>query len=390
MYSIPNIEQCLEFAKSIGCSHILEVPIEPREYDLPFQCHNNCSFNPVLGYYIVKDSNQLLHAFKHSVLNTGNSLIDVTPTLDNRQYNIFCYGADMIEEHLTYIDNSVYINKSKKETEQMYYVYGLIDPRDNSVFYIGKGKDDRALSHFSESSLSKEGNTKKTAKIKKLNSLGFKPVIEFYAQNIIDEQLAYDIEAKLISIYGRIGYDDNGILTNICEDNKPPNHKGKSYEEIYGENAEEQKKKRSSLQLEAGGWFKRHKHTEESKRKISEKTSGKFNPRYGVRLKGTETAEKIGKANKGKKHYTRNDVKLLYIDGLDVFLYTNDLAAFCAKNGYSFGTFRKQLENKWPRSKRGMNAGLLIREATETEITSYISGGTKQDVGVDTFKGFTL
>ena len=26
----------------------------------------------------------------------------------------------------------------------------------------------------------------------------------------------------------------------------------------------------------------------------------------------------------------------------------------------------------------------------ETEITSYVSGGTKQDVGADTFKGFSL
>jgi ribonucleoside-diphosphate reductase beta chain len=26
----------------------------------------------------------------------------------------------------------------------------------------------------------------------------------------------------------------------------------------------------------------------------------------------------------------------------------------------------------------------------ETEITSYVSGGTKQDVGEDTFKGFSL
>jgi ribonucleoside-diphosphate reductase beta chain len=26
----------------------------------------------------------------------------------------------------------------------------------------------------------------------------------------------------------------------------------------------------------------------------------------------------------------------------------------------------------------------------ETEITSYVSGGTKQDVAADTFKGFSL
>ena len=29
----------------------------------------------------------------------------------------------------------------------MYYVYALIDPRNNKPFYIGKGKDNRAESH---------------------------------------------------------------------------------------------------------------------------------------------------------------------------------------------------------------------------------------------------
>ena len=189
MYSVPNIEQCMEFAKSMGCSHILEVPIEPREYDIPFQCHNNCSFNPVLGYYIVKDSNQLLHAFKHSVLNTGETLVDVTPTIDNRQYNVFCYGTNITEEHLTYVENSVYINFSDEETIN-YYVYGLINPYNNKVFLISKGSGDKKLSKFYENL--------------KLNSFDFTPIIEFYAQNIEDVELAEYVENKLKIKYGVI------------------------------------------------------------------------------------------------------------------------------------------------------------------------------------------
>ena len=42
--------------------------------------------------------------------------------------------------------------------------------------------------------------------------------------------------------------------------------------------------------------------SEETKNKISQKTKGKNNPRYGVKIKGTEIANKISKANKGKKH----------------------------------------------------------------------------------------
>ena len=200
MYSLGSIEKYIDFAKSLGCSRLIEISIEPREFDRPFQCHNNCQINPKLGVYFVEDSVGLLHAFKHSVLDLGDDkLIDVTPTLDNRQYNIFGYGFEVEFEHYTYANSTVYINKQKKEeSELMYYVYALIDPRTNQPFYIGKGKDDRALSHFKESALEKEGNTRKTSKIKKLKSLGYNPVIEFYAQNIVDEDLDYSIESFYI------------------------------------------------------------------------------------------------------------------------------------------------------------------------------------------------
>lgn len=29
----------------------------------------------------------------------------------------------------------------------MFYVYNLIDPRDNSIFYVGKGKGNRMYKH---------------------------------------------------------------------------------------------------------------------------------------------------------------------------------------------------------------------------------------------------
>lgn len=390
MYYIPSIEECVDFAKSMGCSNILEIPIKPREWDQPFRCHANCLFNPILGYYIVKDSHNILHAFKHSVLNLGDKLVDVTPTIDDRNYNIFCYGTPHTEEHLTYLENSVFINRIKGETELTYYVYGLIDPRDNSIFYIGKGKDDRALSHFYDHVLKKEGNTRKTAKIKKLQSLGYKPMIEFFAQNIEDEQLAYKIEESLILKYGRIGYEENGTLTNVCIGNNPPNHRGKTYEEIYGDKAEAQRASRHESQLKRGGYFRGHSHTEETKLNHSKIFSGRGNPRYGIRIKDTPIAKKIGEAHKGKKHYNRKGVKLLFIEGLDKFIYSNDLAEFCKTNNYSVATFRSQLVHNWPTSSRGKNKGLKIRLATETELTSYTTGDTKMDVNENSFKGFSI
>jgi hypothetical protein len=278
MNCIPNIEECLDFARKIGASEILEVPILPREGCLPFRCHQNCEDSPVRGFYIVKDEHGFLHAYSHSVYKEKDgSLVDITPFPDQTQYNVFMYGVDLDKyncEVITYDGNSVFINKIKiEETELMYYVYGLIDPRTRKPFYIGKGKGNRCLFHYSDKALS-EYNCRKTSKIKKLNSLGYEPMVEFYAQNIEDEEIAYEIERRLILKYGRKGYEKNGILTNICLDSNPPNWSGKTYEEIYGEErAAEQKRKRTELQKKAGGYGPKQ-HKEETKKKISEAHNG--------------------------------------------------------------------------------------------------------------------
>lgn len=160
----------------------------------------------------------------------------------------------------------------------MYYIYCYIDPTTNLPFYVGKGTQKRAYTHMYNA---KEDNNKNKTRFKnKLNKMkraGIEPVIIFLAQNIQDEQIAYDIEEAYIKEYGRKGYEKNGILLNICEGARPPNHKGKTYEEIYGDRAKEQKNKRHKLQLDAGGWFKNHKHTDNAKQKIKEKSTGLFN-----------------------------------------------------------------------------------------------------------------
>ena len=274
MFIVPEFEECIDFAKKIGCSKLIQVPIEPREFDLPYRCHDNCLYNPVLGYYFVKDyDTEILYAYKHSVLLTDKGLIDVTPTFDNRTYNIFGYDKNLIysEECLTYLDNCVFINKDKHKEQDMYYVYGLIDPRTNDIFYIGKGKGNRWQAHYSEKEIKQTENNLKTKKIIELKELGYNPTVIFFAQNIEEENIAYDIEASLIKSYGRLNYEENGTLTNITIDSRPPNWKNKTYEEIYGvERGKEIKIRKAKQQKDRGGYFKGHKHTEESKKKISE------------------------------------------------------------------------------------------------------------------------
>jgi ribonucleoside-diphosphate reductase beta chain len=46
--------------------------------------------------------------------------------------------------------------------------------------------------------------------------------------------------------------------------------------------------------------------------------------------------------------------------------------------------------NPLPWTQKWISGSEVQVAPQETEITSYVSGGTKQDVSTDTFKGFSL
>lgn len=85
----------------------------------------------------------------------------------------------------------------------MFYVYNLIDPRDNSIFYVGKGKGNRMYKHeqYVLNDKLPNGNKLLFDKIKdiKLNNLEiiYKKIFETE-----DEMLAYEIENKIINEIG--------------------------------------------------------------------------------------------------------------------------------------------------------------------------------------------
>jgi hypothetical protein len=221
----------------------------------------------------------------------------------------------------------------------MYYVYELIDPRVNLPFYVGKGKDDRVYFHLSEKTRAKSDNERKFNKIQKIRKEGYEPEVKIveYFEN---ENDAYFYEESLIQKYGRIRYDEGGILTNICESSRPPNHRGKTYQEIYGDKWEDQIEKRRNLQLSVGGYGPK-KHSEETKRKISQKVAGENNPSYGIPC-SEERKRKI--SEKAKERYAAGfkppSAKIWKLTSPEnkEYVIVGGLKEFCKSQNISYAT----------------------------------------------------
>lgn len=87
-----------------------------------------------------------------------------------------------------------------------YYVYALADPRDNKIFYIGKGINNRIFQHEE-----KLDNSNKSNRIKEILSSGnkIKKLIISYG---LSEKEAFVAESALINI---MNYIDTQSLTNV-------------------------------------------------------------------------------------------------------------------------------------------------------------------------------
>jgi hypothetical protein len=235
----------------------------------------------------------------------------------------------------------------------MYYVYELIDPRVNLPFYVGKGKDDRVYFHLSEKTRAKSDNKRKFNKIQKIRKEGYEPEVKIveYFEN---ENDAYFYEESLIQKYGRIRYDEGGILTNICESSRPPNHRGKTYQEIYGDKWEDQIEKRRNLQLSVGGYGPK-KHSEETKRKISQKVAGENNPSYGIPC-SEERKRKI--SEKAKERYAAGfktpsaKIWKLTSPKNEEYVIIGGLKEFCKSQNISYATMSAAIKynRKGPRT----------------------------------------
>jgi len=87
---------------------------------------------------------------------------------------------------------------SSKVVEKLgYYVYLYRYPLDGPVFYVGKGKGSRILTHLNDKS-----ESRKVEIIEKIRKNGAEPVIEILVHGLQDEMTALRIEAAVIDLLG--------------------------------------------------------------------------------------------------------------------------------------------------------------------------------------------
>ena len=200
--------------------------------------------------------------------------------------------------------------------DNIYYVYAILDPRVKneelgySPFYIGKGMKDRCYTHLKNN----KDNKNKVAIIEEIRKDGLEPIVVKILENL-DEKTAYQFEKEYIRKYGVYG---KGILTNICDDCRPPSRKGttisseqkeiiskcarirllgKTYEELYGIEGAKIVKHNVGLASK-----RRAKDmTQATRDKLSESNSRSYVEIYGSIEEAKKQAESRSLSRKGKK-----------------------------------------------------------------------------------------
>lgn len=98
--------------------------------------------------------------------------------------------------------------------QENYYVYALVDPRSQKIFYIGKGKGNRVSNHVQEASDNPDSEKTKLTIIREIEKSG-KKVLQYIIRSSLSEEEAFFLEACLIDVLNFKDFKLNTALSNI-------------------------------------------------------------------------------------------------------------------------------------------------------------------------------
>jgi hypothetical protein len=188
------------------------------------------------------------------------------------------------------------------------YVYTLTDPRNGMPFYVGKGHGKRCEFHLDEAKYYKNRKSKKLNKIRKLLSLGMKPIITKVEENVTDAQ-AIDLECLIIAEMRDIGIP----LTNMTdggdgakgykhtEENKrlaSERQKNRVMTEEHKQKMRKPKSEEGRANIAKARLTTTYRPSKETKRKTSEALLGRPSPMKG-RKQSEEAKAKMSAWRKG-------------------------------------------------------------------------------------------
>jgi hypothetical protein len=113
-----------------------------------------------------------------------------------------------------------------EDLRKWFYVYALVNPINNVIFYIGKGSKSRAYDHLKPSGWGNNLHKKHT--IENIRSCGKEPLVMFLHENL-EEHVAFQLEIEEIKKHKELGFK----LTNMTDggDGGPKRFGSRSIEE---------------------------------------------------------------------------------------------------------------------------------------------------------------
>jgi hypothetical protein len=157
-----------------------------------------------------------------------------------------------------------------------YYVYLYINPINNSIFYVGKGKDDRLLSQ--------QRNYLFKTELKIIRKHKKTPIVQKIKNNLSEIE-AFKLEEKLIKLYGRKDLH-KGTLCNLTNGGEGESghihsteHKTKISIALKGHPVS--KNTRQKIGKANAKSLLGHKHTQTTKDKMSKIRLGSKHPFFG-------------------------------------------------------------------------------------------------------------